>query len=218
SANVEAGGRTRASAIMHGFWILSLVSLAPFILNRIPTTGLAAILVYTGFKLVSPKAIKELLPYGKLEVGIYLATIIGIVATNLLVGVLIGLGLALLKLLYTFAHLDVRMHTEPANNITTVVLGGSATFIKLPNLAAALESIPAGANVHFDIRHLSYIDHACIDLIANWRKQHVARGGNADLPWDDLQKRYHDRNGAAETLTKAQSSVLNSRTVNATGD
>lgn len=209
SANVEAGGRTRASAIMHGVWILGLIALAPFLLNLIPTTALAAILVYTGFKLVSPKAIRELLPYGKLEVGIYLATVIGIVTTNLLVGVMLGFGLALLKLLYTFAHLDVWSYTDHETNKTTVVLNGSATFIKLPQLAAALESIPAGTNVRLDVHNLSYIDHACLDLLANWRNQHLARNGSAELPWDDLQQRYHkpgvvsSESGRPQTLAAA---------------
>jgi MFS superfamily sulfate permease-like transporter len=193
SANVQAGGKTRVSAILHGAWILGLIMFAPFLLNKIPTTALAAILVYTGFKLLSPKAVRELRPYGWAEVGIYFATIIGIVVTNLLVGVLIGLGLALLKLLYTFSHLEVRRHTEPATNETTVMLDGAATFVRLPKLAAALESIPAGTKVKLNVDRLSYIDHACLDLIANWRKQHIARAGQAEIPLADLQQRYHER-------------------------
>jgi MFS superfamily sulfate permease-like transporter len=207
SANVEAGGRTRLSAFLHGTWILGLVVLAPFVLKLIPTTALAAVLVYTGLKLVSPKAVRELKPYGKLEVAIYFATIIGIVATNLLVGVMIGFGLALLKLLYTFAHLEVRMHTEEATNTTTVKLSGSATFVKLPQLAAALESLPAGANVKLDVTNLRYIDHACLDLIANWRKQHVARDGQVELPWDDLQRRYHERQEMTTSDSGQQAAV-----------
>lgn len=201
SANVQAGGKTRFSAILHGAWILGLVALAPFLLNKIPTTALAAILVYTGFKLLSPKAIRELKLYGWAEVGIYCATLVGIVVTNLLVGVLIGLGLALLKLLYTFSHLEVRMHTEPATNETTVVLNGAATFVRLPKLAAALESIPAGTTVRIDVDRLSYIDHACLDLISNWRKQHIAREGQADVPLADLQQRYHEREPATLSVT-----------------
>ncbi|MFN7931111.1 MAG: SulP family inorganic anion transporter [Blastocatellia bacterium] len=200
TANVQAGGKTRFSAILHGAWILSLVVFAPFLLNKIPTTALAAILVYTGFKLLSPKAVRELRPYGWAEVGIYFATLVGIVVTNLLIGVLIGLGLALLKLLYTFSHRAVRMHTESANNETTVTLTGAATFIRLPKLAAALESIPAGTTVKLDIERLSYIDHACLDLIANWRKQHVAREGQAEVPLADLQQRYHERESTTVPL------------------
>ena len=196
SANVQAGGKTRLSTMLHGVWILGLVALAPFILNKIPTTALAAILVYTGFKLLSPKAVRELKPYGWAEVGIYFSTLIAIVVTNLLVGVLIGLGLALLKLLYTFSHLEIRMHTEPATNETTIILNGAATFVRLPKLAAALECIPADTIVKLNIEGLSYIDHACLDLIANWRKQHLAREGQAEIPLADLQQRYHEREQA----------------------
>lgn len=188
SANVNAGGKTRLSAILHGVWMLSLVTLAPFLLNKIPTTALAAILVYTGFKLLSPKAVRELKPYGWQEVGIYFATIIGIVTTNLLVGVLIGLGLAVLKLFYTISHLNVHIHTD-ARNEMTIALEGAATFIRLPKLAAALESLPAGAKVTLNTDRLSYIDHACLDLIANWRKQHTSRNGHVEAPWDELQQR-----------------------------
>ena len=210
TANVQAGGKTRLSAILHGAWILGLIVLAPFLLNRIPMTALAAILVYTGFKLISPKAVRELKPYGWAEVGIYLATIVGIVATNLLVGVLIGLGLALCKLLYTFSHLGVRIHTEPATNETTVTLDGAATFIRLPKLAAALEALPAGAKVRLDIEKLSYIDHACLDLISNWRKQHIAREGQVEVPYADLQQRYHEREQA--TLSPATPSLAAAET------
>lgn len=202
SANVEAGGRTRLSAVLHGAWILGLVALAPAVLQLIPTTALAAVLVYTGFKLISPKAVQALRPYGKLEVAIYFATIVGIVATNLLVGVLIGLGLALLKLLYTFAHLEVEMKNGSAEAATTVRLIGSATFVKLPQLAAALESIPAETKVKLDISHLSYIDHACLDLLSNWCKQHVSRNGEAELPWDDLEHRYHKPRTAAPVIAQ----------------
>jgi MFS superfamily sulfate permease-like transporter len=209
--NVEAGGKTRLATILHGSWILVMVALAPSLLSKIPTTALAAILVYTGFKLVSPKAVKELKPYGKAEVVIYLATLAGIVATNLLVGVLIGLGLALLKLFYTFSHLEVKLSTEPVSNVTTVSLRGAATFIRLPKLAAALESIPAGTNVNLEIDRLSYIDHACLDLIANWRKQHIARDGHAYVPWEDLNQRYQVR----ASTQQAQSSITLAK---ATGD
>jgi MFS superfamily sulfate permease-like transporter len=194
-ANVEAGAKTRRSAIFHGVWILALVTLAPSLLNKIPTAALAAVLVFTGLKLVSPHAVRELKPYGRFEVFIYFATMIGIVATNLLAGVLLGLGLALLKLFYTFSHLEVRLHTEPASNETTVTLIGAATFIRLPKLAAALESLPAGTTVNLNTDKVTYIDHACLDLLAQWRKQHIAREGSADVPFDELLERYQERQG-----------------------
>ena len=85
-ANVEAGAVTRASAIMHGFWLLLFVSVIPFSLRYIPTSALAAILVYTGYKLAYPKVVPKLLQFGKTEVFIYVVTIVMIVMTNLLGG------------------------------------------------------------------------------------------------------------------------------------
>ena len=105
SANIEAGARTRASTILHGLWLLLFVSLLPDVLSMIPTSSLAAILVYTGYKLVDVKAIRNLWGFGKGEVFIYACTVVTIVMTDLLTGVLVGVALAVAKLLYTFSHL-----------------------------------------------------------------------------------------------------------------
>ncbi|MCZ7593971.1 MAG: SulP family inorganic anion transporter [Hyphomicrobium sp.] len=193
SANVEAGAETRASAIMHGVWLLLFVSLLPFTLAYIPVSALAAILVFTGYKLAYPKIVPTLLQYGRGEVLIYLVTIVMIVATNLLEGVLIGLGLSLIKLLYAFSHLDVRKEGNGSENRVDLYLKGSATLIRLPKLAAELEALKPGAQVHVHINELDYIDHACLDLLSNWDRQHVATGGSLTIEWDELSKKYHQR-------------------------
>src|SRR6185436_578074 len=140
-ANVEAGAVTRASAIMHGVWLLLFVSVLPFTLKYIPLSALAAILVFTGYKLAYPKIVPTLLKYGRGEVLIYFVTIIMIVATNLLEGVLVGLGLSLIKLLYAFSHLEVRKVENGAADSVDLYLNGSATLIRLPKLAAELEKL-----------------------------------------------------------------------------
>ena len=76
----------------------------------IPIASLAAVLVYTGYKLVNLKQLKELSKYGWGEVVIFFATMVGIVATDLLTGVLIGVGFSAAKLLYTFSHLAVQSY------------------------------------------------------------------------------------------------------------
>ncbi len=193
SANVSAGAKTRRSAIMHGVWILGSIVLLPFVLNSIPTTGLAAILVYTGFKLVSPKVIRNLAGFGRGEVLIYLVTVVAIVATNLLEGVLIGLALAIIKLLYTFSHLEVDLHPEPGDAHQMVLhLKGSATFIRLPQLAETLDKVPPGIELHVQMEDLNYIDHACLDLLSNWNKQQLTTGGSLIIEWDDLHRRYFE--------------------------
>ncbi|MEB3236680.1 MAG: SulP family inorganic anion transporter [Candidatus Sericytochromatia bacterium] len=193
SANVEAGGKTRLSAILHGVWILAFVVLLSPVLERIPVASLAAILVFTGFKLLNPKAIKELAAYGKAEVAIYLATVVAIVATNLLEGVLIGIGLALVKLLWTFSRLEVAVQGEGDEGGQVLHLAGIATFLRLPVLARALEDVRPGSRLRVESDALEYIDPACLDLMRDWAQRHQAMGGHVEVSWEHLSERYHSR-------------------------
>lgn len=190
AANVQAGAQTRVSAILHGIWLLVFVSLLGFILRSIPVACLAAILVYTGYKLVNPKEVRELSKYGWGEVVIYLATLVGIVATDLLTGVMIGLALSAAKLLYKFSHLLAKLEADPNSNRTVLSLEGTATFLRLPLLAAKLEEVPPNAELHVDFQHLNYIDHACLDLLMNWAKQHESTGGTLVIDWDSLHANF----------------------------
>lgn len=197
SANVESGAVTRASAIMHGIWLLLFASAIPFTLRYIPVSALAAVLVYTGYKLAYPKAVPNLLKFGRSEVLIYVVTIVTIVATNLLAGVLVGLALSLLKLIYAFSHLVVRREDKPEENRVDLYLRGAATLVRLPTLAQILEDLAPNTHVHVHIDDLDYIDHACIDLLTNWDRQHKATGGSLEIEWDGLTQKYHQRRSAA---------------------
>jgi MFS superfamily sulfate permease-like transporter len=194
-ANVEAGAKTRASAILHGVWLFLFASLLPWTLTYIPLSALAAVLVYTGYKLAYPKIVPALLKYGKAEVFIYAATIAMIVGTDLLKGVVTGLVLSLGKLLYAFSHLDVKKEEDTAKNRVDLRFDGSATLVRLPILARALEDLTPGADVHIHLADLDYIDHACLDLLTNWEKQHKATGGTLTMDRVVLEGKYHDRHG-----------------------
>jgi MFS superfamily sulfate permease-like transporter len=191
SANVQAGAQSRASSILHGVWLLGTVALLPWLLAHIPTASLAAILVFIGFKLVDTARIRRIAGFGRAELAIYFATLIGIVATDLLTGVLVGLGLALLKLIYTFAHVKIDCTEGDEPDSIDVVLHGSATFLGIPRIAAALEHVPPGRIVRVHVEHLSYIDHACLDLLAAWEEQYRATGGELIVEWHELVDRYH---------------------------
>jgi MFS superfamily sulfate permease-like transporter len=193
TANVDAGAMTRASAIMHGGWLLLFATALPFTLSYIPVSSLAAVLVYTGYKLAYPKALPVLLKFGKSEAAIYLITIIMIVATNLLEGVLVGLGLSLLKLMQAFSHLEIHRDEDIARNRVELHLKGAATLICLPKLATTLEEIRKGTDVHVHFDHLDYIDHACLDLLSNWEKQHKITGGKLEIEWEELSSKFHRR-------------------------
>ena len=199
SANVDAGAKTRLSTILHGAWLLVFVSLLAFILRMIPTATLAAMLVYTGYKLINFKAIRDLKKYGWGEVAIYFVTLGMIVCTDLLTGVLTGIGLSAVKLLHTFSRLDVQLDVDMEQHIAILTLEGAATFIRLPLLAAVLERVPDDVELHVDFEHLNHIDHACLDLLMNWAKQHEGTGGTLVIDWESLHANFHSgtRNGSA---------------------
>jgi len=186
SANVQAGARTRASAILHGLWLLLFVGFLPFVLAWIPTSALAAILVFTGYKLVNPPSVIQLWKTDRPEFFVYAGTVISIVATDLLTGVLIGFGLALAKLLYTFLHLEIVVEESEQDRSVGVAFRGAATFIHLPRIAEKLEAIDDEATVHFHLGALAYVDHAILELFDEWR-QH--RSGKVVMEWDDLKSR-----------------------------
>jgi MFS superfamily sulfate permease-like transporter len=191
AANVEAGAKTRISTILHGLWLLVFVALLASILRMIPTAALAAMLVYTGYKLVDFKAIRELKKYGWGEVAIYFVTLGTIVCTDLLTGVLTGIGLSALKLLYTFSHLNVRLAVDQKRQVAVLRLEGAATFIRLPLLATKLELVPQNVELHVDFEHLNHVDHACLDLLMNWAKQHEGTGGVLVIDWESLHANFH---------------------------
>lgn len=194
-ANVDAGAVTRASAILHGVWLLIFASALPWTLSYIPVSALAAVLVYTGYKLAYPKIVPTLRKFGTSEVAIYFITVATIVATNLLAGVVVGLVLSLLKLLYAFSHLEVEKTEDTGANRVDLRLKGAATLIRLPMLASELERLKPNTQVHVHIDDLDYIDHACIDLLSNWDRQHRTTGGSLEIEWDGLTEKYKKRSG-----------------------
>jgi MFS superfamily sulfate permease-like transporter len=204
SANVQAGARTRASAVLHGAWLLLFVAFLPFVLRQIPTACLGAILVFTGYKLMNVGVINELKAYGRSEVAIYIGTLGAIVATNLLTGILVGVGLAIAKLLYTTQNLET--HLEQLAGSSTVTyrfhLMGIATFVSLPRLATALEEVPPGVVVEIHFESLRHIDHACLNILESWAKLHEQKGGRVAIEWEKLQTRtYHVRHRKKDPRT-----------------
>ena len=190
SANIRSGAETRLSAILHGAWLLIFVALLGGLLSLIPTACLAGILVYIGWKLVDFHAVRELYKLGKGELFVFLTTVAVIVCVDLLWGVMTGIVLAAVRLLLKFSKLRIDSTTSADGRRVDLSLKGAATFLRLPKLADALEKVPDGAAVHVDLRELSYIDHACLDLLADWRSQHEDAGGEMEIDWDLLNARF----------------------------
>jgi MFS superfamily sulfate permease-like transporter len=188
TANVEAGAHSKWSAIMHATWIFLFVVLAPELLEFVPESALAAILIHVGIRLIQVSTPKKLFEYGWPVVGIYLATVIGIVSIDLLTGIVVGLVLSTIRLVYSLAHLDIERVDQDER--IELHLHGAATFLALPKLAAALEEIPPGSELHMHFDELDFVDHACLDLIAAFQLRHDESGGRVVMEWRSLIGRY----------------------------
>ncbi|MBL4849209.1 MAG: PTS sugar transporter subunit IIA [Planctomycetes bacterium] len=198
TANVEAGATGPQSAIMVGVGLLAFMVAFPSALGVIPKASLAAILVFIGFKLVRNRPHAELRRYGASELVIYVLTIGVIVSFNLLTGILVGIGLAVVKLLYSlgkgFHKFSVEVTEDFEHGQVHVHLRGAASFMRLPKLASALESLPTDHEVHLHVEELEYIDHACLDIITKWERQRIQARMPVRVEWDYLHHKYHAKN------------------------
>lgn len=203
AANVAAGGRTRLSTMLHGAWILAFILLFPDVLRMIPVASLAAVLVYAGTRLVKLGFVKMLWGQDRAEAFIFVATMVGVTTTDVLTGIFIGVGLALAKLFHTVTRLTIEVEHDASSGAATLRLKGAATFMRLPQLAETLESLDPGIHVHVDLSQLTYIDHACLDLLVNWHERHQTNGGELSLDWAALHGlfREHAWGGQRETPT-----------------
>lgn len=194
SANIKAGGQTRGAAILHGAWLFIFVLFVPHLLLFIPMASLAAILVFTGYKLISPATLKSLARYGRPALIIYLVTLIGIVATDLLTGVLLGVAASLIRLIFTFSALSIETTVDEEKKQINVHMSGAATVITLPKLASTLESLPKDYHVTVYFNHLFYIDHACMDFLETERLKREGAGEEGELEMDASRLRFtYDR-------------------------
>ena len=199
TANVNSGAKTRWSAILHGLWLLVFVVALPSLLSYIPKAALGALLVHIGFKLINFKQLKGLWRTSRSEAGIFLVTLLVIVCEDLLIGVVVGIVLSAVKLLMNFSKLDVNL--EPGGSVSKLQLNGAATFLRLPILAGALDSVPSKSELHVDFEQLTYIDHACLELLMDWAKQHENTGGSMVIDWENLGSKFTS-NSESEVLSK----------------
>lgn len=207
SANIDAGGKTRASAMLHGLWVLVFIALFPFLVESIPKSVLAALLVLIGVKLVKLNEARTLREHG--ELPIYLITIAGVVSIDLLVGVGIGFACALARLLYRLGHLEVTIEEgQPSGAVGAhpwqVKVSGALSFLGVPKLTDALSQIPAGVDVAIDLG-VESIDHAGWEALEGWRSTHERSGGQVEV--EGLERVWkHAESEESEALPAAHES------------
>lgn len=189
-ANIEAGAKTRFSSIMHGVWILLFASLFPFILTYVPTSSLAAILVYTGYRLIDIKGAKNLYHISKGEFTVYAITLISIIFINLFEGILIGLILAIAKDLYKALRLNITTKDITDENKILIKLSGNITFIQIPQIADIFENLSEDKKIEINLENVYFMDHACIDFISSWEQSRQQKNCETFLDWGKIRHLY----------------------------
>lgn len=176
STNVAAGARTRASAIMHGVWVLLFASMFSGLIQMVPKAALAGLLVVIGIQLVKLAHMK--LAWRTGDFAVYTVTVLCVVFLNLLEGVGIGLlvAIGILVARVMRAHMEARPFGTEGSRQWHVALDGSLSFLSLPRLTKTLGAVPAGAHTTLAI-NADYIDRACSEAISDWRRAHEASGG-----------------------------------------
>lgn len=184
SVNINAGARTKLAAIAHGILLLVCVAFLPGWLNLIPLSCLAAILLVTGFKLISPALLQRTWEEGWPQFVPFAATVVAIVFTDLLTGVVIGLLVALAFVVASSVRRPLRHVTEKhlRGDVLHIELADQLSFLNRGALVRTLDALQSGSHVLLDARRTDYIDPDLLSLIRDFKEQTApARGVELSL-------------------------------------
>lgn len=191
SVNVNAGNETKLSAIFHGVLLMVCVLAIPGLLNMIPLSCLAAILLMTGYKLASPQLFQAMAKEGRYQLMPFVLTLGAIVLTDLLIGVIIGLVLSLLFILNSNVRRPIRkIHEKHIDGeLLHVELGNQVSFLNKASLLAAMREARKGSRLLLDARRTDYIDPDVLSMIREYQGK-TAPALNVQLQLIGFKDRY----------------------------
>ncbi|MDL9935202.1 bifunctional SulP family inorganic anion transporter/carbonic anhydrase [Gordonia sp. ABSL1-1] len=176
STNVASGARTRASAILHGVWVLLFAVVLTGLVEQIPRAALAGLLVVIGMQLVKLAHMRSALRTG--DVWVYAVTVTAVVFLNLLEGVAIGLAVAVAMVVARVVRAEIT--SEPLGTEGSrqwrVTIRGSLSFLSLPKLNKALGRVPEAAHLTLEL-DTDFLDHASSEMLEDFRWAHESGGG-----------------------------------------
>ena len=171
SANIQSGGKTKLSAILHGFFLLISVILIPTFLNKIPLSVLAAILLIVGFKLAKPALFKQMYKLGWKQFVPFIVTVVGIVFTDLLVGIALGLAVGIVVILLKSYQNSHFLHIEDKSNgkhKIKMTLAEEVTFFNKGAILKELESLPRDTFLELNLINTRYLDNDIIEILEDF--------------------------------------------------
>lgn len=205
SANINNGAKTAWANFFHGLILLLFVVLFAGLIQSIPLASLAALLVYTGYRLASPATFARVMDVGKEQLFMFVVTIIGILATDLLIGVALGIvvKLAINLTRGVWPNNLFKIHftiSQQGNDTLVVKLLGSALFSNFLPLKKALANLDQGKTVIFDFSDGYLIDHTVMEFIHDYKQNYEALGGQCQKVGKALET-FSDHLLAARLMT-----------------
>ncbi|MFG2658993.1 bifunctional SulP family inorganic anion transporter/carbonic anhydrase [Streptomyces sp. NPDC048425] len=182
AANVNAGGESRNSSMLHGVWVVVAALLMVPVLELIPLASLAALVMAVGIQMVSLHHIRTVTRHR--EVLVYAVTTLGVVVLGVLEGVALGIavavGVALHRLTRTRITHSVDETDAAGGGTHHVRVRGQLTFLAVPRLSRVLHQVPQGVDCVVELDG-SFMDHAAFESLQDWQKSHVAQGGKVEV-------------------------------------
>ena len=173
SANISFGGKTKMSAILHGVFLLISAITVSSLLNMIPLSSLAAVLIMVGYKLAKPKLFKQMYKLGWEQFVPFMATIIAILLTDLLMGITIGMMFGIFYTLrHSFLnshHLKISLDKTDGTQVFHMELAEEVSFFNKASVLQALDEIPENSKVIIDCTKSKSIAHDVIEIIVDYR-------------------------------------------------
>lgn len=170
SANITSGGRTKLSTIFHGFLLISFALTIPFILNKIPLSALAAVLLMVGYKLAKPSVFVHLWKNGLSQFVPFLITILAVVFTDLLKGVAIGLIVSIVFILYKNLKIAYSLDKKSLQDgdIISIKLAQEVSFLNKAAIKNTLHSVSEKRKLVIDASNTKYIDFDVLEMIKDF--------------------------------------------------
>lgn len=179
SANIQAGARSKASAITHGIILLMSVLLIPRVLQLIPLSALAGILIVTGFKLTKPALFKEMYQKGWAQFLPFAITVLAVVFSNLLLGVFVGILVAVFFILKTNFRQSIILVNDGKSYL--LKLTKDVSFLNKATLRHAFQAIPSNTHIVIDGAHAQFIDNDIKETIEDFIESSKAKNIQVEL-------------------------------------
>ena len=171
SANIQSGGKTKSSAIIHGFLLLTSLIIIPTLLNKIPLSVLAAVLFIVGYKLAKPQLFATIYKQGWKQFVPFIITVLGIIFTDLLVGIGMGLAVGIVIILiknYQNSHfLHIEKENDGAEKIK-MTFAEEVTFINKGAILKELEQIAPNTKLEINVKNTRFLDYDIIEILEDF--------------------------------------------------